>query len=177
MLVVAISCPPERLRVPVVVLATMMLAAVPETPVPSSTVRPLSMIAVPLVVGTAPLDQLPPTFQVPEVTFHVMTSPHAGRTTVPSVNSQSIATVLPPAVSTFRCVRIMNVFSGAIPTVRRVPRLLRGRHGYLDNGRNPVSRPYARHAAPSSCEIRTTSDPKTLESFGTMRCRKQDVEA
>ena len=109
---------------PVVVLATMMLAAVPETPVPSSTVRPLSMIAVPLVVGTAPLDQLPPTFQVPEVTFHVTTSPHAGRTTAPSVNSQSSARALPPAVSTFRCVRIMNVFSRAIPTVRRVPRLL-----------------------------------------------------
>jgi hypothetical protein len=56
MLAVAVNWPPERLIVPVEVLAMTALAAVPETPVPKSTVRPPSTIAVPLVVGTAPPD-------------------------------------------------------------------------------------------------------------------------
>ena len=92
MLVVAVNWPPEMLIVPVEVLAMMAVAAVPETPVPKSTVRLASMIAVPLAVGTAPLDQLLPTFQVPDATFQVTISPRAGRNAAPLARSVSTTT-------------------------------------------------------------------------------------
>ena len=92
MLAVAVNWPPERLIVPVEVLAMIAVDAVPETPVPKSTVRLASMIAVPLTVGTTPLDQLLPTFQVPDATFQVTISPRAGRNSAPQANPVSTTT-------------------------------------------------------------------------------------
>ena len=108
MLAVAVNWPPERLIVPVEVLAMTALAAVPETPVPKSTVRLASMIAVPLAVGTAPPDQLPPMFQVPDATVQVTTSPHTGRIKAPIASTARTATAVPRAAGRLRYKQFMT---------------------------------------------------------------------